>query len=92
MNVAMKQMHQKIHSPAPSHEADMSTTGVAESTHSTAIRSGIEGETADLPGSHPAQFVSNDYSQGRHEAYDSEFVQPAYSGHGKVKVGTTSAL
>ena len=91
MNVAAT--HQpKMHSPAPSKSADMTSTGVNESVHSQAIRSGIAGELHDTPGSHSAQFVANDYGEQRHAAYESEFAQPAYSGHGKVRVGTTSAL
>lgn len=91
MNVAAK--HQsKMHSNPPARNADMTTTGVNESVSSQAIRSGINGELNDIPGSRSAQFVSNDYSNGRHTAYDSEFAQPAYSGHGKVQVGTTGAL
>jgi hypothetical protein len=91
MNVAAK--HQpKMHSAAPFRSADMSHDALASSVRSQAIRSGIDGELHDIPGSRDAQFVNTDYQVQRHMAYDSQFVQPAYSGHGKVRVGTTSAL
>lgn len=91
MNVAAS--HQpKMHSNPPSHQADMSHDGVAQSVASHAIKSGVEGELHDMPGQHAAQMVTMDYSEGRHEAYDSPLAQPAYSGHGKVRTGSTSAL
>ena len=91
MNVAGK--HQsKMHSAPPVRNADASTSALSQSEHSQSIRSGIDGEVRDTPGSHDAQFINTDYQKERHMAYDSQFVQPAYSGHGKVRVGHTSAL
>lgn len=91
MNVAAK--HQpKMHSAPAQRNAEISHSGVGESVHAQSIRASISGELGDTPGSHAAQFVANDYGEGRHAAYDSELAQPAYSGHGKVQVGTTSAL
>jgi len=92
MNIAAQKPNSKWHSPAPYRNADQNFTGVTEA-HSTIQAAGrLDGEPHDLPGSHSAQFVSQDYSEQRHQAYDSQFAQPAYSGHGKVKTGSTSAL
>lgn len=92
MNVAGKSGASKWHSPMPNKTAEMTTGGVGVGTSSGSVRASIEGEPHDTPGSHAYQMVSQDYSGGRHEAYDSPLAQPAYSGHGKVEVGKSSAL
>lgn len=92
MNVAAK--HQsKMHSAPPAKSADMVTSGTPSfGSSSMSINARVEGELADLPGQKSAQMVTADYGAGKHEAYDSQLAQPAYSGHGKVRVGSTSAL
>jgi hypothetical protein len=92
MNVAAK--HQsKMHSAPPVHHADMHSSAEADMSESSMpIKSRIEGELADMPGQKSASLSTADYGVGKHEAYDSQLAQPAYSGHGKVRVGTTSAL
>lgn len=93
MMAGPRQSNSKWHSPSPTvHSAQMTTTGVEQSAHTSMIAGGIEGEDRNLPGQRSAQFISNDYSQQRHMAYDSQLAQPAYSGHGKVQVGRTSDL
>jgi hypothetical protein len=93
MNVAGK-FQSKMHSSPPVKAA----VSVADSdgNHSVGgsynVGTKIDGELSDLPGQRSAQMVTTDYGMGKHEAYDSPLAQPAYSGHGKVKVGTTSAL
>lgn len=92
MNVAGK--HQSKQHSAPSvHNADLTTSGTPSfGSHGMNINSRVEGEIADMPGQKSAQMVTADYGAGKHEAYDSPLAQPAYSGHGKVRVGTSSAL
>lgn len=92
MNIAAKSGASKWHSPMPSKNAETVNHGVSSSAMSHGISSSIDGEPYDTPGSHAAQMVSQEYGMGRHEAYDSPLAQPAYSGHGKVEVGKTSAL
>lgn len=93
MNAGPKASNSKWHGPAPKglgytqHEI-----GVSTQTSSISRSMGIPGETRDLPGQSSASFLTADYGAGRHEAYDSELAQPAYSGHGKVRVGSTSDL
>lgn len=91
MNVAAKH-NSKFHGPAPHKEADMSQSGVQVSLQNHNIKSSIDGEMNDLPGQRAASMATIDYGEGRHEVYDSPLVQPAYSGHGKVRVGSSSAL
>lgn len=93
MNVAAK--HQsKMHSMPAVREAihvpDSDGNHSVGGSYNVGTR--IDGELSDLPGQRSAQMVTTDYGMGKHEAYDSPLAQPAYSGHGKVKVGTTSAL
>lgn len=92
MELAGKTGGSKWHSPMPHRSADMTPHGVGVGESSGNVRSSIEGELNDTPGNHAYTMVSQDYSAGRHEAYDSQLAQPAYSGHGKVEVGKTSAL
>ena len=91
MNVAGK-FHSKQHSMPAFHNAETVAHGANSSQSAHNISPRIDGELADLPGQHSASMVTTDYGLGKHEAYDSPLAQPAYSGHGKVKVGTTSAL
>lgn len=92
-NVAAK-FQSKMHSMPPVHSAVHvpDSDGNHSPGSSYNVGAHIDGELADLPGQRSAQMVTTDYSMGKHEAYDSPLAQPAYSGHGKVKVGTTSAL
>lgn len=93
MNIAGKSGGSKWHSPSPSHNAEFAADHAPTSSSSSgSLRHGIDGEPHDLPGSHSVQNVSTEYGAGRHEAYDSQLAQPAYSGHGKVQVGKSSAL
>ena len=83
----------KWHSPSPTvHSAEMHTTAMAQSASTMAIPGGTQGEDRNLPGQRTAQFLTQDYGEQRHMAYDSPLAQPAYSGHGKVQVGKTSDL
>ena len=92
MNIAGKQQS-KMHGPPPMRHADMTQHGAASQMGgSHNVAGAVPGELHDTPGSHSAQFVTTDYGLGKHEAYDAEFAQPAYSGHGKVRTGSTSAL
>jgi hypothetical protein len=93
MNVAAK-FQSKMHSNPPV-KAAISVPDSDGNHHqggSYNVGTRIDGELSDLPGQRSAQMVTTDYGMGKHEAYDSPLAQPAYSGHGKVKVGTTSAL
>lgn len=94
MNIAGKTGGSKWHSPMPAHEASMVNPANLhrDSMSAGSIHSAVDGEFNDLPGQHAVQNVSSEYGAGRHEAYDSPLAQPAYSGHGKVQVGKTSAL
>ncbi len=89
MNVAAKAPNSKFHSNPPVKTADMTMHGVDSQISSHSVTTGLP---KDTPGQMSGQFVSNDYGQGRHLAYDSPLAQPAYDGSGKVKVGTTSVL
>lgn len=91
MNVAAKQQS-KFHGPVPQREATQVLDQKPGGTQNQFIKSSIDGEVNDMPGGHSAQFVTTDYGEQRHMAYDSPLAQPAYSGHGKVRVGSTSAL
>jgi hypothetical protein len=93
MNVAGK-FQSKMHSMPPMKSAQMTpdSDGNHSGPNAYSIGTRIDGELSDLPGQKSASMVTTDYSMGKHEAYDSPLAQPAYSGHGKVKVGTTSAL
>ena len=92
MNVAAK--HQsKMHSSPPVRIAQhVSDSDGNHSMGSMAIQARLEGEPNDIPGGKSASMITTDYGMGKHEAYDSPLAQPAYSGHGKVQTGTTSAL
>lgn len=93
MQAGVRGTNSKWHSPAPTvHSAEFSTTQMEQQAHSQMIAGGIQGEDRNLPGQRTAEFLTNDYGQQRHMAYDSELAQPAYSGHGKVQVGRTSDL
>ena len=92
MQAAATHHNSKWHSALPSHNADTSQAQMDQQAHSTAIQTGIQGESRNLPGQRSAEFLTNEYSQQRHMAYDSQLAQPAYSGHGKVRVGQTSDL
>jgi hypothetical protein len=92
MNVAAKNPNPKWHSAAPHLGGEMSEDSPTVAHTAGNIRSSVDGEMHDTPGSHAYTNVSQEYSAQRHEAYDSQFAQPAYSGHGKVEVGKTSAL
>jgi hypothetical protein len=93
MSAGPTQSNSKWHSPAPTiHAAPITNTQMNISGGSKTIQTGIEGEDRNLPGQRSAQFLTQDYGMQRHEAYDSQFAQPAYSGHGKVQVGKTSDL
>ena len=93
MNVAAK-FHSKMHSAPAVREAQSvsDSDGYHSAGGSLGITARVEGEPVDMPGSRSAQMITTDYGSGKHEAYDSPLAQPAYSGHGKVRVGTTSAL
>jgi hypothetical protein len=93
MNVAAK-FQSKMHSqPAVRNAVSVpDSDGNHSSPNAYSIGTRVDGELADLPGQKSAQMVTTDYGLGKHTAYDSPLAQPAYSGHGKVKVGTTSAL
>lgn len=93
MNVAAK-FQSKMHSAPPVHAAVSvpDSDGNHSMGNSYNVGTKIDGELSDLPGQRSAQLVTTDYGMGRHEAYDSPLAQPAYSGHGKVRVGTSSAL
>jgi len=92
MNVSAK--HQsKMHSNPPVLNAThVQDSDGNHSLSSMAIKARLEGEPSDLPGGKSASLLTTDYGMGKHEAYDSQFAQPAYSGHGKVQTGSTSAL
>jgi hypothetical protein len=93
MQMGVRSSNTKWHSPAPTvHSAEMHTTSMNQSSHSGAIPGGIAGEDRNLPGQRSAQFLTNDYGEQRHMAYDTPLAQPVYSGHGKVQVGKTSDL
>jgi hypothetical protein len=93
MQAGPRQSNSKWHSPSPTiHSAEVSTSQMDQQAHTQSIQTGIEGEDRNLPGQRSAQFLANDYGQQRHQAYDSQLAQPAYSGHGKVQVGRTSDL
>ena len=93
MQAGVRGTNSKWHSPSPTvHSAEVTNTQVDQAAHSQNIQTGIQGEDRNLPGQRSAQFISNDYSQQRHMAYDSQLAQPAYSGHGKVQVGKTSDI
>lgn len=93
MNVAAK-FQSKMHSMPAMRNAELrpDSDGNHSSGSSYNIGTKIDGELSDLPGQKSASMVTTDYSMGKHEAYDSPLAQPAYSGHGKVKVGSSSAL
>ena len=93
MMAGVRNSNSKWHSPAPTvHSAEVSTTQMDEQANSQSIHTGTQGDTRNLPGQRSAQFLTNDYGEQRHMAYDSQLAQPAYSGHGKVQVGKTSDL
>lgn len=92
MQAAPRNSNSKWHSPMPSHSADTSQSQVNQSAKSQSIQTGIPGEDRNLPGQRSAEYLTNSYGEERHMAMDSELAQPAYSGHGKVRVGSTSAL
>lgn len=91
MNVAAG-FQSKMHSAPANRNAEMIQHGVASQQHAMSVSTKIDGELSDLPGQKSATMVTTDYGQGKHEAYDSPLAQPAYSGHGKVQTGKTSAL
>ena len=93
MQAGPRTSNSKWHSPSPTvHSAEVSTTQMDQQAHSQSIHTGTEGDTKNLPGQRSSQFLSNDYGQQRHMAYDSQLAQPAYSGHGKVQVGKQSDI
>jgi hypothetical protein len=93
MQMGVRNSNSKWHSPAPTvHSAELSTIQMNQSAHTQSIAGGIAGEDRNLPGQRSAQFLTNDYGEQRHMAYDTPLSQPAYSGHGKVQVGKTSDL
>lgn len=93
MNAGPKSPNTKWHSaPVKGLSYTQHEVGANTSMSSISKAIGIPGETRDLPGQSSASFLTTDYGMGRHEAYDSELAQPAYSGHGKVRVGSTSDL
>lgn len=93
MNAGPHGHNPKWHAPAPTRQqADVRQTQMDQTAHAQSIQTGTQGDMKNLPGQRSVQFLTNDYGVQRHESYESQLAQPAYSGHGKVRVGSTSDL
>ena len=89
MNAGPRGSNPKWHGGTSHIPAVMHTDGVGVSTSSGSVHMGIAGEMRDLPGAHAFSQLTQEYGAERHEAYDSPLAQPAYSEHGKVRVGSS---
>lgn len=87
MNVGPKFANPKFHG-APTHlHAEMHTDQMQGAVRHEVAQTGIPGEMRDPAGQSPRDFLTQDYGEQRHLAYDSPLAQPAYSEHGKVGAG-----